>query len=255
MRLAPLAAALLAAASASAADFDDAGVVLTYKPEMLWRSASGAYLAGREGEKTVLVYDFFGEGDGYSPCPTHGGGVKPAATCEESQRAVGDAFQLWAGAAGNLVVRRRSGGERVNFWISWTSRLQGAVVAPRGRSVDNSRDARAGDPETDADAAGFAKPMHPGSRKEFGALFFNDQYCWVVDDESACPAPTNPSGLKSISIARPLRATSLHEGGHVLGFGHFTASSIMGVAGGSGRYELTPLDRAAIRLLYEKAGR
>ena len=250
MRLGPLAAAFFALCAA-AGDFDDSGVVLTYAPQALWRAPNGDFTGKREGDKVVLVYDYLSEGEGYSACPARG------AKCAEAQRAVAEAFDLWSGASGRLVVRRRAGSEPVNFWISWTTKLRATVVGgsgPRGLSVDNSRSAEAPAGPVVENFGGLARPMRPGVRKEFGSLFFNDNFCWVVDDASVCPPPVN-TGFKIITSARPVRETSLHEGGHVLGFGHFTAPSIMGRAGGTGRYELTALDREAIRRVYDQVGR
>ncbi|MCR4296324.1 MAG: matrixin family metalloprotease, partial [Elusimicrobia bacterium] len=98
---------------------------------------------------------------------------------------------------------------------------------------------------------GFGQVAYPGAKKAYGALLFNDRYCWFLD-EAACPAPTRMPNGKIVSNSRSVRLVSLHEAGHVLGFGHFTVPSIMGMAGGSERYELTAYDREAARRLYER---
>lgn len=248
----PLLVLLLALPASAQTDLS--GVEVTYRGEDLWRDAQGGFLGKREGDKVVLVYDFFGKTKRYSACPRAPGRDGGPVDCAAAQRAIDDAFQMWAEAAGRLVIRRRSGKERVNIWVSWATQLPG-VVMPRGRSVDNSRDSMAPDAPVVEGASGIDKPRVPDGKKEYGSVFFLDSYCWYVDSDAACPPATNPSGVKPVSNARPLRSAALHELGHSLGFGHFSANTIMAQAGGAGRYELTPLDREAVRRLYERVGR
>ena len=252
-----LLAVVLLAAAARAADapkaFDDSGVRIFYSPQNLWRGADGSFLGRREGRNLVLTYDFFGErgeGGNYADCPSNRGDPDRAPGCAEIQAAVGEALDLWAEASGVLIIRRRrSPSEPVNIWVAWTDALPGERP-PIGRSVDNSRDARTEDrPAADQRFQGFAKVGYPGVRKTLGALLLNDRYCWYLD-EAACPRPeTLPNG-KVMSINRSIRLVSLHEFGHVLGFGHFTVPSIMGMSGGTEKYELTAYDREAVRRLY-----
>ena len=230
MRWGTLAVALLALAGAAQnTAFDDKGVRVTYSPQNLWRSEHGAFLGAREGGNLVLVFDFFdSEASGrYFACPPNRGDPKLAPTCEAVQSAVGQALAMWSRAAGKLILRRReSPSEPVNIWIAWTNAFPGAHQ-PIGRSVDNSRDA--GAPErSDADQGfeGFDRVAYPGIKKTYGALLFNDKYCWFLD-EAACPAPVRLDNGKVVSNNRSIRLVSLHEAGHVLGFGHFTVPSIM----------------------------
>lgn len=260
MRWGPLAVAFLALSAqaqtpGASKSFDDAGVRLMYSPQNLWRNESGSFLGRREGKKLVLIYDFFGasgENGNYTDCPTRRGDPERAPNCEDIQDAVMASLDLWAEASGYLILRRRvSSSEPVNIWIAWTDGFN-EPHPPIARSVDNSRDARAPQ-RNDADESfrGFGRVAYPGAKKTLGALLFNDRYCWFLD-EAACPAPTRAPNGKVLSNNRSVRLVSLHEAGHVLGFGHFQVNSIMGMAGGSERYELTEYDREAVRRLYQR---
>lgn len=258
MRWGPLAAVLLSVAAraqgpGAASVFDDSGVRVYYNAQNLWRAKDGAFVGRREATKLVLVYDFFdsdGEEGRYAACPSNRGDPARAPSCGAIQAAVGEALGMWSEAAGVLSLRRRTGSEPVNIWIAWTDGFRGRFP-PIARSVDNSRDAD--EPtRTDADQGfhGLNRVGYPGDRKTSGALLFNDSFCWYLD-EAVCPAPVRLANGKTVSNNHSVRTVSLHEAGHVLGFGHFTVPSIMGLSGGTGRYELTPYDREAVRRLYE----
>jgi hypothetical protein len=230
---------------------DDAGVVISYFPDKLWRDADGAFTAKREGDKIVITYAFFDAQEGaarYAACPPSRG--TPAADCRAVQDAVAEAMNKWAEASGRLVLRRVEPGAGANIWIAWTDGFKGNP--PRARVVDDTRSAASEPPEgVDLEAKGFGRPQFPRGRKAFSALLFNDAFCWQIAG-GACPAPrTLPNG-KTVSSTRDVRLTALHESGHAFGFGHFTVDTIMGVAGGSQRYQLTPYDRDAIRVLYDR---
>lgn len=252
MRWGPLAIMLLAA---NALAFDDSGVRLLYSPQNLWRSEAGSFVGRREGKRLALVYDFFGstgEGGNYADCPSDRGDPARAPGCADIQAAVGESLDLWGEASGYLIFRRRSSAaEPVNVWIAWTDAFPGERP-PIARSIDNGRDAR----ELERQAGnqtygGLNRVAYAGVKKSSGALLFNDRYCWFLD-EAACPAPVTAPNGKVLSRNRSIRLVSLHEAGHVLGFGHFTIDSIMGLSGGSGKYELTAYDREAVRRVYER---
>lgn len=247
----PLAALLFLAmpAAAQAPAFDDSGVRVSYEPSLLWRGEQGQFLGRREGTKLVLVYDFF-DAQGRRSCPSDTGRGPGAPSCERIQDAVGRAIELWGEASGRLVLRRRRQDDAVNIWIAWTRVFdRGSPVA---RAVDGAREALQAPGRGDEGYQGFSRVAYPGERKEFAGLFFNDKFCWHLEDASACPSPPPLPNGKVIEHKHDVRKVALHEAGHVLGFGHFTVPSIMGAAGGTERYELTPYDREAIRILYER---
>lgn len=256
MRRGPLAAVLFLAlpALAQAPPFDDSHIRVYYQPHNLWRSEQGHFVGRREGRNVVLVYDFFDEGERYSSCPSNRGTSEGGPDCGEFREAVGRALELWGEASGRLVLRRReSSSEPVNIWIAWAPPEAFGGRPPVARSVDNSRDASAPE-KTGAveDFQGFAKVAYPGAKKWSGALFFNDRYCWHVGERDACPKPRALPNGKVPEYKHDVRTVALHESGHVMGFGHFGNSSIMGVSGGSERYELTAYDREAVRRMYER---
>ncbi len=256
MRPGPLIAALLLAlpALAQAPPFDDSHVRVLYSPHNLWRSEQGSFLGRREGRSLVLVYDFFDEGERYFSCPSNAGAEEGGPDCGEFRDAVGRALEMWGEASGRLILRRcEAGSEPVNIWIAWARPEAFGGRAPAARSVDNSREAGEAERRSGADGfAGLDKVAYPGVRKRSGALFFNDRFCWHVGERDSCPRPRALPNGKVPEHKHDVRTVALHEGGHVLGFGHFGNSSIMGVAGGSERYELTAYDREAVRRLYER---
>lgn len=257
-------AALLLAAAASAAPppapagvpsplFDDSGIRIMYPPQNLWRDAAGAFTGRLEGGKIILIYDFFDDGPPggtptrYFKCPTDQGGSPTASSCGALQAAVADSLGLWADASGRLSFRRAGPGDKVNIWLAWTSELSGDL----GKSVDNSRDARRVPPAAAGAIRGFSQPAFPASTKEYSTLLFTDDTCWYVDDAGGCPPDEVLPNGKRIPKGRSIRLLSLHEAGHVIGFGHFTRPSIMEVSGGTEAYELTPYDRQAAKALYD----
>lgn len=256
MNRGPLALLLLLATAAVAQtpDFDDSSIRVYYQPHNLWRSEQGSFTGHREGKNIVLTYDFFDEGESYASCPSNHGVPASAASCDAVREAVDDALRLWAEASGRLILRRRSSpSEPVNIWIAWAPPSTFGGRAPVARSIDNSRDAS--EPQRTDGAenfSGFQRVAYPGAKKSMGALIFNDRFCWHLDDASLCAAPPAAPNGKITEYKHAVRQVALHEAGHVLGFGHFTNSSIMGLSGGSERYELTPYDREAVRRLYER---
>ncbi len=229
--------------------FDDSGVRVYYEPQNLWRDAEGRFTGRRENGKLVLLYDFFDQRDRHA-CPENTGGRENSPTCEQVQDAVGRAIEMWGEASGRLVLRRRSGPGTVNLWIAWTRRFdEGSPVA---RAFDRGPDGSETRLKADEGFRGFGRVAYPGERKTSAGLLFNDKFCWHLEDASACPSPAPLPNGKVPEHKHDARKVALHEAGHVVGFGHFTVSSIMGLSGGSGRYELTPYDREAVRILYER---
>jgi hypothetical protein len=237
----------------SKAGFDDRRTRVSIAARNMWRDASGRFSGRREGDSLVLFYDFFDDGaqGRYLPCPSKPGNVYP---CAEAQKAVVEALELWAAAAGRIVLRRRSGGEAVNIWITWTGALPKLTV---GTVVDNAQDVDVKPPEGAASSfGGLSAPVFPELIRTFVTLAFNDAICWYIDDEAACPPPEVLANGKVLrDKSKPLRTVALHEGGHAMGFGHFSGPSIMGASGGEERYELTQYDRDAARLFYEGIAR
>lgn len=232
--------------------FDDSDVRISYAPADLWRDRDGRFTATRVGDSILLRYAFFDETNGsarYASCPPDRGEPGRAPDCAAVQEAVGDALKMWADASdGKLRVTRAAPGQTPDIWIAWTNGF--TRMPPIARVVDDTRDAASEPPDGVApDYGGFAHPAFPGARKAYSALLFNDSYCWKIAD-GACPAPTVLPNGKTVSRTRDARLVALHESGHALGFGHFTRDTIMGMAGGSERYELAPYDREAVRRLY-----
>jgi hypothetical protein len=124
---------------------------------------------------------------------------------------------------------------------------------PVGEARDNQRVIDGPEPpEAVKNFGGFRNVAYPDAKKSSAALFFNDRFCWHLGDLEDCPAPPAAPSGKIPEYQFDARKVALHEGGHVMGFGHFTNDSIMGLSGGSGRYELTAYDREAARRLYER---
>ncbi|UPT75053.1 MAG: matrixin family metalloprotease [Elusimicrobiota bacterium] len=154
-------------------------------------------------------------------------------------------------ASGVLSLRRReASGDPVNIWIAW---VDYGGRGPVGQARDNQRTIDGPEPgEAVKNFGGFRNVAYPDQKKSSAALFFNQRYCWHLGNKDECePPPTTPSG-KVPEYQFDARIVALHEGGHVMGFGHFTNDSIMGHSGGTGRYELTAYDREAARRLYER---
>lgn len=250
MRRAPLVLALLLALPAAAQkEFDDSFIRVYYQPQNLWRTESGAFVGRREGKSIVLTYDFFDDGD-YASCPPLKGGGE----CGDFQDAVSAALEMWGEASQTLVWRRRaSPSEPVNVWIAWAPPSAFGGRPPVARSIDNSRDASTPDRNDSVrDFHGFRVVAYPNDKKSSGALIFNSRYCWHLGDKSVCKAPPAAASGKIPEYEHDARIVALHESGHVMGFGHFTNDSIMGLSGGTERYELTAYDREAVRLLYAR---
>lgn len=240
---------LLGWAAAQEPAFDESFVRLFYRPDRLWRNASGDFLGTKEDGRLVLIFDFLNEtqdGRRITPCPSNRGVPERAATCEEVQDAVGEAFALWNEAAGRLQVRRRaSPSEPVNIWIGWTRAIEDPA-----KTYDTPEP-----PRLEKTYQGFARPAYPRARKQSSMILFKDVYCWYLEADDCPEVPLLPSG-KLVNLNRSVRIIALHEGGHALGFGHMLyPPSIMDLPGEDVTYLLTPFDRQAVRILYDRVWR
>jgi hypothetical protein len=241
---------------------DDSGIRVMFPPQNLWRNSLGEFVGSMEEGKIVLIYDFFEDASSdseqkrYFQCPVADYASTNPPDCQSMQDAVVASLNRWASASNQIILRRKSADdERVNIFIAWTNAFSssGLLGNPIAKVIHNSMDANDDESENApaSDAQGFSKPFYPDSKQEFVTLLFNSSgYCWYLDDESACPPEPIRDGGKIIKTNYPISLVALHEAGHVLGFGHFTYPSVMGVSGGTDNNYLTAYDRTAVRTLY-----